>query len=64
MREVLVRVACFVANLILGEPRVVVTEAEERALAADREGDPYFNAFRQRCMVWVYGNDPRRPLAE
>jgi hypothetical protein len=60
MREVMVRIACFTANLILGEPRLVVTEEEERALAASRVGNPYFNAFRRRCMLWVYGDDPRR----
>ena len=62
MREIIVRIACFVANLLIGEPTLVVTEAEEKALAAGREGDPYFAAFRRRCMVWVYGDDPRREL--
>ena len=33
MRELIVRVSCFVANLILGEPRLVVTEAQEKELA-------------------------------
>ena len=60
MRELIVRVSCFVANLILGEPRLVVTEAEEKALALARQNDPYFHAFRERCMQWVYGDDPRR----
>jgi hypothetical protein len=60
MREVLVRVSCFVANLILGEPRLVVTEAQEKELALARANDPYFHAFRDRCMQWVYSDDPRR----
>ena len=60
MRELIVRVSCFVANLILGEPRLVVTEAQEKELALARANDPYFRAFRQRCMQWVYGDDPRR----
>ena len=60
MRELIVRVSCFVANLIIGEPRLVVTEAEEKELALSRASDPYFQAFRQRCMQWVYGDDPRR----
>lgn len=60
MRELIVRVSCFVANLIIGEPRLVVTEAEEKELALARANDPYFQAFRQRCMQWVYGDDPRR----
>lgn len=60
MRELIVRVSCFVANLILGEPRLVVTEAQEKALALARTNDPYFHAFRRRCMQWVYGDDPRR----
>lgn len=64
MREILVRVACFLANLAIGEPRLVVTEAEERALALARQNDPYFHAFRQRCMQWVSGQDPRRSADE
>jgi hypothetical protein len=60
MREIVVRVACFVANLLIGEPRLVVTEAQERELALARANDPYFDAFRQRCMQWVNGQDPRR----
>jgi len=64
MRELIVRVSCFAVNLILGEPRLVVTEAQEKELALARAGDPYFYAFRQRCMQWVYGEDPRRPADE
>jgi hypothetical protein len=64
MRELIVRVSCFAVNLILGEPRLVVTEAQEKELALARAGDPYFHAFRQRCMQWVYGDDPRRPADE
>jgi hypothetical protein len=60
VRELLVRASCFVANLILGEPRLVVTEEQGKALALARVNDPYFHAFRQRCMLWVYGDDPRR----
>ena len=60
MRELIVRVSCFVANLIIGEPRLVVTEAEEKELARARASDPYFQAFRRRCLQWVYGDDPRR----
>jgi hypothetical protein len=60
MREIFVRVCCFVANLLIGEPRLVVTEEQEKALALARTSDPYFQAFRQRCMQWVYGADPRR----
>jgi hypothetical protein len=61
MREIIVRVACFVVNLAIGEPRLVVTEAQERELALARINDPYFDAFKQRCMQWVSGDDPRRP---
>jgi hypothetical protein len=61
VREILVRVACFLANLLIGEPRLVVTDAEEKSLALARVNDPYFDAFRQRCMQWVSGEDPRRP---
>ena len=61
MRELVVRVGCFMVNLVLGEPRLVVTEAQEKELALARAGDPYFHAFRRLCMQWVYGDDPRRP---
>ena len=61
MREIVIRVACFLANLVIGEPRLAVTEAEEKALALARQNDPYFDAFRQRCMQWVSGRDLRRP---
>jgi hypothetical protein len=61
VREILVRVACFLANLAIGEPRLAVTEAEEKALALARVDDLYFHAFRQRCMQWVSGEDARRP---
>ncbi|MFN8635705.1 MAG: hypothetical protein U0893_17805 [Chloroflexota bacterium] len=64
MRELFVRAACFAANLVIGEPRLVVTEAEERELALARANDAYFHAFRNRCMQWVYGDDPRRPSEE
>jgi hypothetical protein len=60
VREVIVRAACFLANLLIGEPRLVVTEAQEKELALARANDPYFHAFRDRCMQWVSGDDPRR----
>jgi hypothetical protein len=60
VRELIVRVSCFVADLLLGAPRQVVTAAEEQELALARAGDPYFDAFRHRCIQWVYGHDPRR----
>ena len=54
------RVSCFVADLLLGAPRQVVTAADEKELALTRASDPYFAAFRSRCIQWVYGDDPRR----
>jgi hypothetical protein len=60
MRELAVRLTCFAVNLVIGEPRTVLTAAEERALALARVDDPYFHAFRNRCMQWVSGEDPRR----
>lgn len=63
MREVLVRAACFVANVVLGEPRLVVSAEQEKEIALARANDPYFHAFRARCMQWVYGADPRRTAA-
>ena len=64
MRHLLVRAVCFGVNLVIGEPGLVVTPDQERALAAAREHDPYFEAFRQRCMQWVAGEDPRRTLEQ
>jgi hypothetical protein len=64
MRELVVRTACFFANLVLGEPRVVITAAQEKELALSRANDPYFHAFRNHCMSWVYGNDPRCPVGD
>lgn len=64
MRGVVVRVCCVLVNLVIGEPRLVVTEEEERRLAQARWNDPYFHAFRQRCLQWVYGDDPRRAAVE
>jgi hypothetical protein len=64
MRHLLVRAVCVVVNLVIGEPGLVVTPEEERALAAAREHDAYFEAFRRRCMQWVAGEDPRRALEQ
>ena len=60
MRELAVRLACLAVNLVIGEPRQVLTAAEEKSLALARVDDPYFKAFRERCMLWVSGEDPRR----
>lgn len=60
MRELMVRAACFAVNLVVGQPHQTVTPAEEAAIASARANDPYFRAFRSRCMQWVLGNDPRR----
>jgi hypothetical protein len=64
VREILIRACCFLANLVIGEPRLVVTAEQERELALVRANDPYFHAFRQRCIQWVSGDDPRRPADE
>lgn len=61
MRELLVRVGLLLANLLIGEPRLVLTEEQEKEIARARASDPYFHAFRRRCMQWIYGEDPRRP---
>jgi len=60
MREMLVRAACFVANVVIGEPRLVVTTEQEHEIALARVDDPYFRAFRTRCMQYVYGDDIHR----
>jgi hypothetical protein len=64
MREMLVRAACFLANLVLGEPRLLLTAEQEKEIALSRANDPYFTAFRDRCMQSVYGRSPRRPAAD
>jgi hypothetical protein len=64
VRGIAVRIVCFVVNLVIGEPGLVVTRDEERALADARDGDAYFEAFRRRCLQWVAGEDPRRALDE
>jgi len=62
VRELAVRIACFVVSFLIGEPGLALLPEEERAQAAAREHDPYFEAFRRRCMLWVAGEDPRRAL--
>ena len=62
MRSLFVRLTCVVVNFLLGDTGPHVTAAQERDLATARAGDPYFEAFRARCMQWVYGDDPRRAL--
>ena len=52
-------VGCIPSKALLHAAKVV-TEAEEKELALARANDPYFHAFRQRCMQWVNGEDPRR----
>lgn len=62
MRSLLVRLICVVVNFLLGDTGSRVSAAQERALHLARGDDPYFDAFRARCMHWVYGDDPRRAL--
>ena len=58
----LVRLVCGLLNALLGDTGSRVTAEQERTLALGRAEDPYFAAFRARCMQWVYGDDPRRIL--
>ena len=62
MRSLFVRLTCVVVNFLLGDTGSHVTAAQERHQHLARAGDPYFRAFRTRCLDWVYGNDPRRAL--
>ncbi len=62
MRSFFVRLTCVVVNFLLGDTGPHVTAAQARDLEAARAGDPYFDAFRARCMHCVYGDDPRRAL--
>jgi hypothetical protein len=64
VRAAAVRIACFVVNLVIGEPGLDVTRDDEQALADARDGDAYFEAFRRRCLQWVAGEDPRRALEQ
>ncbi|MCC6176520.1 MAG: hypothetical protein IT305_14530 [Chloroflexi bacterium] len=63
MRGLPLRLTRPFVNLILGEPGAVLTEEAERELALTRWKDPYFLAFRARCLAWIYGRDPRRDLS-
>jgi hypothetical protein len=60
--SLLVRSLCWIVNLFLGG--AAVPAAQEQELALTRSRDPYFHAFRARCLQWVYGEDPRRALEQ
>ena len=62
MRSLFVRTLCAVVNALLGDTSSAISEADERTINLARSRDPYFHAFRARCMEWVYGDDPRRSL--
>lgn len=63
MSRLLTHVLLLVVNAIL-PTRPVLSAAEEIELSLARSRDPYFFAFRARCLQWVYGDDPRRALEE
>ena len=60
----LVRSVCQIVNFLLGDAGSKVSAAEELELSLARSRDPYFHAFKARCMQWVYGDDPRRSLED
>ena len=62
MRSLFVRLTCIVVNFLLGDTGSHVSAAQERDLHLARADEPYFEAFRARCMHWMYGDDPRRIL--
>jgi hypothetical protein len=62
MGSLAVRAACRIVNLLLGAPGATFSAVQEAELTLARGRDPYFHAFRTRCMQWVYGHDPRRAL--
>jgi hypothetical protein len=62
--SLIVRGLCWIVNLFLGGAGAPVPAAQEQELALTRSRDPYFHAFRARCLQWVYGEDPRRALEQ
>ena len=62
MRSLLVRLTCALVNRVVGDSSSTVTADQAREIGVTRLDDPYFHAFRDRCMAWVYGDDPRRAL--
>jgi hypothetical protein len=59
-----IRVVCRAINYFLGDRTDGRLDADEVELTLSRSGDPYFTAFRARCLTWVYGDDPRRTLEQ
>jgi hypothetical protein len=55
---------CRFINRLLAERTSIPPAADEVELTLSRTGDPYFDAFRLRCLAWVYGDDPRRALEQ
>jgi hypothetical protein len=64
MVSLAIRVVCRAINHILGDRTAGLLAADEVELTLSRSGDPYFTAFRSRCLTWVYGDDPRRALEQ
>ena len=62
MRSLVVRTVCLVVNFLLGDTGWPHRERAELDRTVARARDAYFDAFRGRCMQWVYGDDPRRSL--
>jgi hypothetical protein len=60
MRSLVVRSLCQLVNWALGD--VATPNGEAWPNAAAQRADPYFEAFRRRCLDLVYGDDPRRAL--
>ncbi len=64
MRSLAVRSFCLLVNFLLGDAGSRHDASAELDLRPARTGDPYFEAFRARCMQWVYGDDPRKALEQ
>jgi len=62
VRSLLVRLACALVNRVVGDSTSAMTAHQTQEVGFARLHDPYFQAFRNRCMAWVYGDDPRRAL--
>jgi hypothetical protein len=62
VRSLLVRLVCIAVNGLLGDTGSRVSPGREREMAVARRTDPYFGAFRARCLYWIYGDDPRRAI--
>ncbi|MFN8522478.1 MAG: hypothetical protein U0821_05155 [Chloroflexota bacterium] len=61
-RHAAVRAAWRGLSFVLGDSLEPLASLEETSMNLERSDDAYFQAFRERCMTWVYADDPRQAL--